>query len=161
VANLKEIKMTSIKKLVLGGIAFSAGALLASQAMARTPAGATDKEFAMMDANKDGKISAAEHAAGARAMFEKMDADKDGKVTAVEMAAAHKAVTGRAAKKSDMSAADKIKVVDSNGDGILTADEHAKASESMFAKMDTDKDGFLSKQEMAAGHAAMMKKPAN
>ena len=28
----------------------------------------------------------------------------------------------------------------------------------MFARMDTDKDGFLGKQEMAAGHAAMMKK---
>ena len=53
---------------------------------------------------------------------------------------------------------DKIKAVDSDVDGVLTADEHAKASASMFAKMDADKDGFLSKQEMAAGHAAMMKK---
>ena len=28
----------------------------------------------------------------------------------------------------------------------------------MLEKMDTDKDGFLSHQEMAAGHAAMAKK---
>lgn len=152
--------MISMKKLVLGGIAVSAGAFLSVPAMARNPAASIDTEFAMMDTNKDGKISAAEHTAGARSMFEKMDADKDGKVTAAEMASGHKAVTGHAAKKSDMSAADKIKVVDSDGDGILTADEHAKASASMFAKMDTDKDGFLSRQEMATGHAEMMKKPS-
>jgi Ca2+-binding EF-hand superfamily protein len=149
--------MISMKKLVLAGIAISAGAVLASHAMDPPD---IDKEFAMMDANKDGMISADEHAAGARAMFEKMDGDKDGKVTAAEMAAAHKAVTGHATKKSDMSAPDKIKAVDSDGDGILTAEEHAKASASMFAKMDTDKDGFLSKQEVTAGHAAMMRKPS-
>jgi Ca2+-binding EF-hand superfamily protein len=75
------------------------------------------------------------------------------------MTAAHQAVTGHATKRSDMPAADKIKMVDADGDGVLTADEHAKASESMFAKMDADKDGFLSKEEVAAGHAAMMKNP--
>lgn len=149
--------MKMISKLVLGGIAM----FVASIASARPTQSATvDKEFAMMDTNKDGKISAAEHAAGAKAMFEKMDSDKDGKVTVAEMTAAHKAVTGRAATKSDMSAADKIKAVDANGDGILTAEEHAAASAAMFAKMDTDKDGFLSKSEMAAGHASMMKKDA-
>lgn len=152
--------MVAVKKLVLGCIAVSA-ALVASLAMARgNPAGATDKEFAMMDTNKDGKISAAEHALAAKSMFEKMDRNQDGKVTAAEMTAAHKAVTGRAAKKSDMSAADKIKAVDSNGDGILTAEEHATGSMLMFAQMDADSDGFLSKEELTAGHASMMKKPA-
>jgi Ca2+-binding EF-hand superfamily protein len=144
--------MRTIRKLVLGAIALSA--LATSSAIANP----VDKEFAMMDADKDGKVSAAEHAAGAKAMFEKMDSDKDGKVTAAEMTAAHKAVTGRKAAKSDMSSEDKIKAVDANGDGILTAEEHATASESMFAKMDADKDGLLSKKEMAAGHASMMKK---
>ena len=59
-----------------------------------------------------------------------------------------------------MSAVDKIKVIDTDGDGILTAEEHATGSRSMFEKMDTDKDGFLTKSELAAGHASMMKKPA-
>ena len=147
------------RKLLLGSIAFGACALASSLAMAMSHT-KDEKEFAMMDTDKDGKVSAAEHAAGAKAMFEKMDANKDGKVTADEMTAAHKAVTGHAARKSDMSSADKIKAVDSDGDGVLTADEHAKASEAVFAKMDADKDGFLTKKEMAAGHAAMMAKPA-
>jgi Ca2+-binding EF-hand superfamily protein len=153
--------MISLKKLVLGSIAVAAAAFLASYAMAGNWTAGTDKEFAMMDTDKDGKVSAAEHAAGAKAMFEKMDTNKDGKVTAAEMTAAHPAVTGHAAKKSDMSAADKIKAIDSDGDGVITADEHAKASEAMFAKMDTDKDGYLSKKEMAAGHASMMKKQSS
>jgi Ca2+-binding EF-hand superfamily protein len=153
--------MGAVRKLVLGSIAVSAG-LLGALAMARgNPAGAdTNQQFAMMDTNKDGRISAAEHAAGARSMFEKMDSNKDGKVTAAEMTAAHKAVTGRAAKKSEMSAADKIKSVDSNGDGILSAEEHATGSMLTFAQMDADSDGYLSKEELAAGHASLLKKPA-
>lgn len=138
-------------------IAAAAGAVTATLAVA-APTTGLDQEFAMMDTNKDGKISADEHRAGAMAMFEKMDANKNGTVTADEMAAAHKTVTGKVAQKMDMSAPDKIKAVDGDGDGRLTAAEHASASDVMFAKMDTNKDGFLTRQEMAAGHAAMMKK---
>jgi Ca2+-binding EF-hand superfamily protein len=139
---------------LLGGLALA----LCGQALANP---AIEHEFKMMDTNKDGKISAAEHAEGAKAMFARMDADHDGKVTVAEMAAAHKAVTGKAAKASDMSAADKMKVVDADGDGMVTADEHAKASDAMFAKMDTNQDGYLSREEMSAGHASMMKKPSH
>ncbi len=87
-----------------------------------------------------------------------MDANKDGKVTAAEMQATHQRVTGSKAKKSDMTAADKIRVVDTDGDGTLTAEEHAAGSRSMFEKMDTNKDGFLTKDELVAGHARIMKK---
>lgn len=129
--------------------------LIAAALLAGPEAG---KQFLAMDVDRDGKVSAAEHAAGAKTMFATMDTDRDGRVTAAEMTAAHQAITGQPAKPSDMAAADKIKVVDGNGDGILTADEHAKASAAMFMKMDADRDGWLSKQEMAAGHAAMMQK---
>src|SRR5215470_10915127 len=54
-------------------------------------------EWKMMDTNGDGKISAEEHAAGAKKMFEMMDANHDGKVTAAEMDAAHEKITGRKA----------------------------------------------------------------
>jgi hypothetical protein len=51
-------------------------------------------------------------------------------------------------------------MVDANGDAVLTAEEHATASATTFAKMDADKDGFLSNSEMGAGHARMRKKSA-
>ena len=91
-------------------------------------------------------------------MFATMDANKDGKVTAAEMKASYQRITGQKAKKSDMTAADKIKVVDKNGDGMLTAEEHATGSRVMFEKMDTNKDGFLTKDELVAGHAGMMRR---
>jgi Ca2+-binding EF-hand superfamily protein len=127
--------------------------------------GAERKEamFEMMDTNGDGKISAEEHAAGAKKMFQTMDADNDSKVTAAEMDAAHEKITGKpksVAHGHEMSAADKIKMIDSNHDGVLSADEHEAGSKTMFEKMDTDKDGFVTKAEMEAGHAKMMSKSA-
>lgn len=119
-----------------------------------------DKQFTVMDINKDGMVAAEEHVAGARKTFKTMDSNKDGKVTAAEMNAADQTVTGRKAAKSHMSAVDKIKMIDKDGDGIISADEHAVGSAEMFTKMDADKDGFLSKAESMAGHASMMKKPA-
>ena len=43
-----------------------------------------------MDTNGDGRLSAAEHEAGARKMFTMMDSNKDGSVTVAEMDASHK-----------------------------------------------------------------------
>jgi len=101
-----------------------------------------------MDANGDGRISRAEHAAGARKMFDKMDANHDGIVTAAEMdAPARRKPTGR---HRPVVVGRKIKAIDIDGDGQLTAAEHAAGSDSMFSKMDTDGDGFLTKSELAA-----------
>ena len=98
-------------------------------------------------------------AAGAKKMFDTMDVNKDGTVTSGEMDAAYEKVAGQKATKADLSSAEKIKVVDTNGDGVLTAEEHAAGSKRMFDKMDTDRDGFLSKEELAAGHEKMLQKP--
>ena len=153
--------MNAFYKISFSNVVLIGGAMLGSLAFAAEPQSAkADAEFMTMDANKDGKISADEHATASKKMFDTMDANRDGKVTAAEMDAAHKRVTGKKAKKSDLSAADKIKVIDKDGDKILTAEEHAAGSRSMFEKMDTDKDGFLTKSEFAAGHASMLKKPA-
>ena len=153
--------MKSFHKISLRTVALVGGVTLASLAFGAGPkAGKPDAEFTAMDTNKHGKVSAEEHAAAAKKMFDTMDANRDGKVTAAEMAAAHHRVTGKKAKKTDMSATKKIKVIDTDGDGILTAEEHAAGSRAMFEKMDTDKDGFLTKDELAAGHAQMLKKPS-
>jgi len=45
----------------------------------------SSQKIAAMDTNNDGKLSAAEHAAGSKKMFGKMDADRDGSLTAKEM----------------------------------------------------------------------------
>ena len=77
--------------------------------------------------------------------FEVLDADKDGKVTQAEMDAHKTAEFNKA---------------DSNGDGLLSADEMLARANSkmadrmgdrlkqMIARIDTDKDGMLSQAEM-------------
>ena len=55
-----------------------------------------------------------------------------------------------------MSSGEKIKVVDQDGDGKLSAAEHAAGAESMFTKMDQDTDGFLTAAEIDAGHKLML-----
>jgi Ca2+-binding EF-hand superfamily protein len=119
----------------------------------------TASEMRLMDANRDHKISAQEHADGVRKMFEKMDENKDGKVTVAEMEGCQ-AKMGFRQHEGEMSAADKLKTVDANQDGVLTAEEHAAGARTMFDKMDTDHDGFLSRKEMAAGRARLMSKDA-
>ena len=145
-------------------LALAAGCALASSPRARAQAAgaadqsAIDHEMKDMDTNGDGKLSPDEHAAGARRMFDAMDANKDGKVTVAEMEGAHQRVTGKKATKGEMPAADKIKAVDTDGDGVLTAEEHRAASKSMFERMDTNHDGFVTREELAVGHAKLMPK---
>ena len=71
-------------------------------------------------------------------MFAEMDANNDGIVTAAEVEAM------KDAKRLDgMSASEHMKMCDHNADGRLTATENATASDVMFDKMDTNRDGSL------------------
>lgn len=144
------------KPLILIALCFSSAAVLAADPRGKPAL----SEFEGMDADRDARISADEHAAAARKMFRAMDANRDGKVTASEMDAAYTEVTGRQAEASDVNAAEKIRMVDRDGDGVLTASEHDAASKEMFRKMDANRDGYLSREEWTAGHAALMKKAA-
>jgi Ca2+-binding EF-hand superfamily protein len=137
------------------GVAGALGVALPSVAFADD-----DAFFEKMDTNGDGKISPDEHAAATGQMFEKMDANSDNKVTAAEMTAAHQKITGKKPEKGEMGAVEKIKKMDTNGDGVLTVEEYTTGAQSMFAQMDTDHDGYLTKAEMKAGHQKFMHKKA-
>jgi Ca2+-binding EF-hand superfamily protein len=122
-----------------------------------------DDQFKLMDTNGDGKISREEHAAGAQTMFNKMDANHDGIVTPDEMTAAHPQPKSSKLKfwekkdKEELSAAEKISVIDTNGDGRISRIEHEAGSEKMFIRMDANDDGFLSKEEFEEGHKVLKK----
>ncbi len=137
---------------------FPLAALAAGSLLCAFGAAAGEDKAQMMDANKDGVLSASEHSAGARMMFEKMDADRDGRVTAAELDAVHAGMSTGDTSKPQMSSADKIRTIDTDGDGAISASEHDAGSRAMFTKMDANADGNLSAEELQAGHAAMMQK---
>jgi len=110
------------------------------------------EQFNMMDSNGDSKLSALEHANGAKKMFDVMDANSDGKVTAGEMDAAQPRTPSGHVHSETFSSVDKIAAIDTNKDGALAAAEHAAGSRKMFTQMDTDSDGVLSQAEMRVGH---------
>ncbi len=99
--------------------------------------------------------------------------DGDGIVTAQEMGAAHKDMPTAHSEHSDTSrqpepgssdasgkpmksASAKIKAIDTDGDGAITAAEHEAGSKKMFGKMDKDANGRLTAAEIQAGHDRMM-----
>ncbi|HYC70944.1 MAG TPA: EF-hand domain-containing protein [Opitutaceae bacterium] len=122
---------------------------------AALPAVADDKskddKFKMMDADGDGRISQSEHTQGAQKMFAKFDTNADGKVTRAEVGG------GAGAARSDGSGhSDKGQYIldecDQNNDGQVTTSEHQMSASSKFTEMDANRDGFITKDEMAAGH---------
>ena len=81
-----------------------------------------------MDTNHDGKVSAAEHAAWAKAQFEKLDANHDGFVTQDEMHAQMKARMDAMMKDHRAKMFDRI---DTNHDGMISRDEMDTAMQKM------------------------------
>ncbi|MFL6618392.1 MAG: EF-hand domain-containing protein [Povalibacter sp.] len=94
-----------------------------------------------------GQISASDHAAGAQKRFEAMDANHDGKITAAEINAAQGAERIAWARKA-ISAESKIKEFDRDKDGALTAREYADGSQAIFNGLDANSDGYLKADEM-------------
>ncbi|ACB75431.1 EF-hand domain-containing protein [Opitutus terrae] len=114
-------------------------------------AGDASQKFAKMDTNGDGQISRSEFLAGANQKFATMDANRDGVITAAELET-KKSSTHGDKHRDDMSASSQLKLMDQNADGQVTTAEHNAHVEAVFAKMDTNQDGSLSKDELESGH---------
>jgi Ca2+-binding EF-hand superfamily protein len=140
------MKSTKIRSLVVSGLALCA--------VPFALAGGDGDKFTKMDKDGDGKVTKTEHSSGAQDMFAALDANRDNIVTAAEMDAKKADKPAAAGTVAALSAADKIKEIDKDGDGKLTSQEHSAGSEAMFARMDTNGDGSLSKEEFDAGHKA-------
>lgn len=145
-------------KPIACGLAVLLGLTVATSAAAAGTESA-EAEILAMDKNGDSLLTAAEHAAGARAMFSAMDTNQDARVTAAEMDAFAAKRTVHERDPNVMTSAEKIKTIDGNGDGTLSADEHREGSARMFDTMDTNHDGMLDRAELATGHANMLKRP--
>ena len=112
----------------------------------------TEELIKMMDSNKDGKLSKEEVKGPLKDDFSKIDTNKDGFLTKAELDKAPKPESKggkqEASKKKEPSIDELIKTMDANTEGKLSKEEAKGPLEKDFAKIDTNKDGFLSKAEL-------------
>lgn len=97
------------------------------------------KDFAKMDTDQDGRISATEHSAQLEQKFAKLDSDGNGSISQSELSAKGKA--------------DRFARLDSDSNGELSRQEFTARGH--FAQLDTDADGFLSRDELENDAMAM------
>lgn len=126
---------------LLATAAFTALPALAQQpSVAPAKAERGRAQFDRIDTNKDGFIDRQEARAAREAMFDRLDANKDGRVTREEIAA------GRRQGPKGQSGGVNAQQTDSQRPAG-TAQARAARLDRMFQKLDTDKDGAISRAE--------------
>lgn len=105
--------------------------------------------FDTADTDKDGKVTEAELLAYRQGEFTAADTNADGVLSADELLARQLA---RVTVMLKDRTARMIEKQDANADGSLSADEMPdRGMEERFARLDTDKDGAISKAEATEG----------
>lgn len=97
--------------------------------------------FELLDTNRDGVVGKNEF--NSNALFAVMDSDHNNRVTAAEL----QAVLGPQGDGA-LSAADRIRVADSNSDGELTDEELRRGIEMRFLRVDSNQDGNVDLAEL-------------
>ena len=113
--------------------------------------------FDAVDANKDGKISPDELTAWRAAQAKSVDTNGDGKLSVDELAAMHLKEMTAAATDQAQKLVDRL---DTDGDKMLSAAELVEPPmpADLFAKVDTNKDGFIDQAEADAAQKLMMER---
>jgi hypothetical protein len=110
--------------------------------------GGKGQKAAHMDTDNDGRVSQAEHDAWAQQRFASMDTDGNGRLGTAEL-------EGRGMGRGRGAMPGKLQGMDTNMDGVVSAEEHLAGSRDAFARLDSNSDGFLSNAERQADRTAM------
>lgn len=146
------MKHTRIISTMLAGLAFSGLALADHHEGHEMHGTTTPSTFSKFDKNNDGRISRDEARVGADSMFNEIDTNKDSFISKEEMLAHQKTMHHEFREGMRERMREHWKSADKDGDGALSRAEvesaHMKRLSRDFDKLDTNKDGKLTEDEM-------------
>ena len=135
-----------MKKLVFAGLA---AALVAGAATA-----ATGDRIGRIDADGNGAISAAELQSRQSVRFQRLDANKDGQLTQAEIQAKRAARAAKTGKPIRQGKAKRFARLDTDGNGALSLAEFTARAGKRITRLDLNKDGQVTREEMVQAKAA-------
>jgi Ca2+-binding EF-hand superfamily protein len=146
------MKHVTVISMLLTGLAGSSVALADHHESSGMQTEKLPSAFSKFDKNSDGRISRDEAREGSDRMFNDIDTNKDGFISKEEMQAHHKVMHDEFREGMREKLRDHCKSADKDGVGSLCRAEveaaHMKRLSRDFDKLDTNKDGKLSEDEM-------------
>lgn len=114
--------------------------ICAAQSIPSTAAG----RFSALDTNGDGAVRKDEF--NSDKLFAVMDSNRNSRITPAEL----QAMLGPLGEGM-LSAADRIRLADRNGNGYLDHEELRRSAEMRFQRLDSNQDGKVDREEFTAG----------
>jgi len=131
--------------IVIGCITLNSGCMMAARAVAKPRQPDPSRIFDSADTNGDGVITREEFHAARERLFARLDRNGDGFIDKDDM-------SGRLARrqKAQERLAELVTQLDKDGDGRVSRSEFVDGPTPPFDRADTDRNGELSRDEVAA-----------
>jgi Ca2+-binding EF-hand superfamily protein len=131
--------------IIIGCITLNSGCVMAARAVARPRQPDPSRIFDSADTNGDGVITREEFHAARERLFARLDRNGDGFIDKEDMSGR---LAGR--QKAQERLAELVTELDKDGDGRVSRSEFVDGPTPLFDRADTDHNGELSKDEVAA-----------
>jgi len=114
-----------------------------------------------LDGNRDTSIDSTEFRAGTADGFDEIDRDRDGRITPAEIDALGGVIASEKGSVAGALVPPLIKLVlgtmDKDGDKVLTREEYTAGAQGIFALLDADRNGTLTRAELIGLPGQMVK----
>lgn len=105
--------------------------------------------FAEADVNNDGRLSRLEFDAVRETLFARIDANEDDRLTLQELRSLRPEGASRERRRPGREQISKLRAIDRNNNRAVDIDEFRALGADRFAALDRNRDGFITRDEMA------------